>query len=65
MRREEREVIPLAKEHLTAADWEAIDAAFAGHTDPLLGTDQGAGFEALFRKIVNLAPPPIGVGPTR
>lgn len=65
MRREEREVIPLAKEHLTAADWEAIDAAFAGHTDPLLGTDQGAGFEALFRKIVNLAPPPIGVGPIR
>jgi hemerythrin-like domain-containing protein len=65
LRREERDVIPLAKEHLTSADWEVIDAAFAGHTDPLLGTDQGVGFEALFRRIVDLAPPPIGVGPMR
>lgn len=65
MRREERDILPLAKEHLTPADWEAIDAAFAGHTDPLLGIAQGAGFEVLFRKIVELAPPPIGVGEPR
>jgi branched-chain amino acid transport system ATP-binding protein len=63
MRAEEKELLPLAQKHLTAGDWEAIDAAFTGHTDPLFGADAGAGYDALFRRIVNLAPPPIGVGP--
>ena len=44
-------------------DWKEIDAAFAGHTDPLLGPAAGAEYEMLFRRIVNLAPPPVGVGP--
>ncbi len=65
MRSEELEVLPLAEKHLTAGDWEAIDAAFAGHTDPLLGAEAGGEYERLFRRIVNLAPPPIGVGPAR
>jgi hemerythrin-like domain-containing protein len=65
MRREEKEVLPLALQHLTAADWKEIDAAFAGHTDPLLGAAIGDEYRHLFRKIVNLAPPPIGVGPAR
>jgi len=65
MRSEEEEVMPLAEKHLTAGDWEAIDAAFAGHTDPLLGAEAGAGYDRLFRRIVSLAPPPIGVGPSR
>ena len=65
MRAEEKEVIPLAKEHLTEGDWEAIDAAFLGHTDPLFGAESGAEYDKLFRRIVNLAPPPIGVGPVR
>ena len=30
MGREEKEVLPLAEKHLTAGDWEAIDAAFTG-----------------------------------
>ena len=63
MRKEEHDVMPLAEAHLTAGDWEAIDAAFEGHTDPLFGVDHEAGWDALFRKIVHLAPPPIGVGP--
>lgn len=63
MRTEEKEVLPLAEQHLTAGDWEAIDAAFLGHTDPLLGVEAGATYDALFSRIVNLAPPPIGVGP--
>jgi hemerythrin-like domain-containing protein len=63
MRTEEKELLPLAEKHLTAADWEAIDAAFLGHADPLLGVEAGSGFEALFTRIANLAPPPIGVGP--
>ena len=63
MKAEEDEVLPLARKHLTADDWDAIDAAFSGHTDPMLGIDVGAGFAALFSRIVLLAPPPIGVGP--
>ena len=63
MRAEETELLPLAEEHLSAGDWEAIDAAFLGHTDPMLGAKPGAEYEALFSRIVNLAPPPIGVGP--
>jgi hemerythrin-like domain-containing protein len=65
MKTEENEVLPLAEKHLTASDWDAIDAAFLGHTDPLLGIDAGAKYDALFSRIVNLAPPPIGLGPVR
>jgi hemerythrin-like domain-containing protein len=63
MRTEEREVIPLARTHLTVEDWKAADLAFRGHTDPMLGIDAGAEFVALFSRIVLLAPAPIGVGP--
>ncbi len=48
MKTEENEVLPLAEKHLTASDWDAIDAAFLGHTDPLLGIDAGAKYDALF-----------------
>ena len=49
--------VAAAEEH-----WAEIDAAFQGHTDPLLGADAGEQYDALFSRIVNLAPPPIGVG---
>jgi hemerythrin-like domain-containing protein len=65
MRSEELEVLPFAEKHLTEGDWEAIDAAFAGHTDPLLGAKAAAEYDRLFTRIVNLAPPPLGVGPAR
>jgi hemerythrin-like domain-containing protein len=65
MRREEKEVLPLAKKHLTAQDWKTIDEAFAGHTDPLFGRDAEEDKRKLFQRIVNVAPPPIGVGPSR
>jgi len=65
MRCEEQEVLPLAEKHLTPDDWATIDAAFSGHTDPLLGAEAGAEHARLFRRIVTLAPPPIGVGPPR
>ena len=45
------------------ADWEAIDAAFLGHTDPMFGAEASVKYDAPFRRIVNLAPPPLGVGP--
>ena len=65
MRTEEKEVLPLAEQFLTAGDWEAIDAAFLGHSDPTLGVEAGAKYDALFTRILNLAPAPIGVGPVR
>jgi hemerythrin-like domain-containing protein len=56
MRAEEMEVLPLARKHLTPEDWEAIDMAFLGHTDPMLGVDVGVEFETLFNRICKLAP---------
>ena len=57
MTAEETEVLPLSATHLTASDWEAIDAAFLSHTDPLLGVNAGARYQSLFSRIVKLAPP--------
>ena len=65
MRCEEDEVLPLAERHLTDADWSAIDDAFAAHKDPLYGDRADIEYRRLFSRIVNLAPPPIGVGPER
>lgn len=61
---EEKIVIPLAKEYLTAADWVEIAEAFSEGGDPRFGTKLEEEFRGLFSRIVNLAPPPIGVGPT-
>jgi branched-chain amino acid transport system ATP-binding protein len=60
MLKEERDVMPLAQRVLTSADWAEIEAAFAAHRDPLAGVADD--HEALFRRIVDLAPAPIGLG---
>lgn len=65
MNLEEKVIIPLAKEHLTAQDWVEIGQAFAANGDPRFGTESDHEFRDLFSRIVNLAPPPIGVGPRR
>jgi len=65
MRREEDEVLPLAREALDADDWIAIDAAFESNSDPVVGISATREFRALFRQVVSLAPPPFGVGPGR
>ena len=65
MRTEEDKLIPLTRAHLTAADWKLVDAAFTGHSDPLFGAEAEREYENLFRKIVSLAPPPLGVGPAQ
>ena len=62
MRAEEDEVLPAAAEYLTVDDWDEIDAAFSGHTDPLFGTEEGFEYDALFRRIVSMAPAPLGAG---
>ena len=63
IRKEEDVVFPLAERLLSALDWQAIDHAFEENRDPLAGERDTRDFEKLFARIVNLAPPPIGVGP--
>lgn len=63
MRKEEETAFPMAERLLDAADWRAIDRAFEENRDPLEGNRDTLDFDRLFDRIVNLAPPPIGVGP--
>lgn len=60
---EEKTIIPLAKKVLTPEDWVEIGAAFNENGDPRFNADSDHEFRDLFTRIVNLAPPPIGVGP--
>lgn len=62
---EENVVLPLAKQHLLAEDWTEIAQAFGENGDPRFGAEPDHEFRSLFSRIVNLAPPPIGVGPSR
>jgi len=61
---EENVVIPIAKRHLLAEDWVEIAQAFGSNGDPRFGADPDQEFRSMFSRIVNLAPPPIGVGPS-
>lgn len=60
MNTEEHEVFPLARKHLLAEDWQAIEEAFLANDNPWQGR-QGE-YQALFSKIVNMAPAPVGLG---
>lgn len=63
MAAEESEVLPAARTHLVAADWSALDAAFAANRDPLTGGHEAQDvYKPLFRRIVMSAPAPIGLG---
>lgn len=62
LRTEEHELLPLAEQHLTADDWQAIAAAFADNEDPLTGMNDTATFERLFHDIVKRTPAPLGLG---
>ena len=61
MRREERELLPLAEKWLLEDDWRAIEEAFAGNEDPVADLRE-QDFRALYQRIVNLAPAPVGLG---
>ncbi|OIQ97260.1 hypothetical protein GALL_206600 [mine drainage metagenome] len=65
MSKEEKVLMPLAKRILTPQDWTEIARAFGENGDPRFGADPDHEFRNLFTKIVNLAPPPIGVGPAK
>lgn len=60
---EEHDILPLAERCLTAEDWAELDAAFEANRDPLTGHEPEADYRALFSRIVNLVPAPIGLGP--
>ena len=62
---EEQEILPLAERVLTPQDWADLDDAFAANRDPLTGHEPDADYRALFTRIVNLVPAPIGLGPER
>lgn len=63
MRLEEVVVLPAAQQHLEAADWVAMDAAFAKNTNPLApGAPRDPAYDRLFTRIVMRAPNPIGLG---
>jgi hemerythrin-like domain-containing protein len=63
MDKEEREIMPLAQRVLTAQDWLEVEAAFASHRDPLSGASPGTAHDALFTRIANIVPAPLGLGP--
>lgn len=63
MRVEETELLPAAREALTSAEWQELDAAFERDRDPLAGGVRDPSYERLFTRIVLAAPAPIGVGP--
>ncbi|MDH6594369.1 hemerythrin-like domain-containing protein [Variovorax sp. TBS-050B] len=62
MAMEEREILPLAEKVLTRDDWEELDEAFGRNRDPLTGHAPEREYEALFTRIVNIVPAPIGLG---
>jgi hemerythrin-like domain-containing protein len=64
MRKEEEHVFPLAEKLFTPGDWDAIDRAFKANADPLASDREERDFRKLFSRIVSLAPPPVGVGPS-
>ena len=59
---EEREVLPLAQKVLTAEDWADLDEAFTTNRDPMAGCEPEAEYRALFTRIVNAVPAPLGLG---
>lgn len=62
---EEREILPLAERVLTEADWAELDEAFRANRDPLTGHEPDEEYRALFTRIVNTVPAPIGLGAAR
>jgi hemerythrin-like domain-containing protein len=62
---EETAVLPAARASLKDEDWAELNAAFEANRDPLasgLGFDSTGEYGPLFRKIVNTAPAPVGLG---
>lgn len=63
MSREERHILPKAREVFTAEDHARLNGAFAENADPMFGSEPRDRFRKLFSKIVAIAPQPYGFGP--
>lgn len=61
MRIEEEVVMKVARTVFTESDWLELRAEWASHRDPLSGIDDQGTNDRLIARIVELAPPPIGV----
>jgi branched-chain amino acid transport system ATP-binding protein len=61
MAKEERTVMPAAREKLQPADWVAADAAFVDNDDPIFGANPKKVYDQLLSKIASLAPEPYGL----
>jgi hemerythrin-like domain-containing protein len=59
---EESEILPATREAFKPEDWAELNAAFEANRDPLAGHDPSGEYAPLFRKILNTAPAPIGLG---
>ena len=62
MAMEEQHILPLAEKVLTDDDWRDLDNAFSANCDPLTGHEPDQDYRALFTRIVNIVPAPIGLG---
>lgn len=60
---EEKEILPLAERVLTEDDWRELDGVFGAHRDPFAGQEPEDVYRALYTRIVNAVPAPIGLGP--
>ncbi len=61
MRLEEQELLPLAERYFTPQDWKVVDEGFSSNTNPIAEVEE-KDFQALFSRLVNLAPAPVGLG---
>jgi hemerythrin-like domain-containing protein len=61
MAMEEREILPLAERVLMDHDWAELDRAFSANRDPLIGCAPEPDYGALFTRLVNAVPVPIGM----
>ncbi len=62
MRTEETVIMPVARQVLNDQDWREVDSAFLENRAALDQEGERYRYEQLFSLIVNIAPPPIGVG---
>ncbi|KAB2966779.1 hemerythrin domain-containing protein, partial [Zoogloea sp.] len=54
--REEKLILPAARQHLDEADWQAIAEAFRHNAEVRVGGEQDEAFKRLFVKLMNTVP---------
>ena len=59
MRKEEEQLLPLARAHLSADDWACVESAFGNNKDPLFGAELAGEYRRLYQSIVELTPAPL------